>query len=362
MGTCRPSALPVAGRGIPPPDGAAVSYQDYFRLPWAGIGDIPMSKKDEQYLPYHPGLKAGSYIDLWGVAHEPGSAAAKHMTYMRCPLKGIDSLSEVRAYPLPDYAAGDTAENAASQRAQAAALHARGLAAMGYLTCTIWETSWYIRGMEDLMMDMMSGDPIAAYILDAVTERAVTRARAYARAGVDILYLGDDIGMQKAPMMSLELYCKWLKPRLKQVIDAARAVRPGILVKYHSCGYATPFIPHLIEAGVDILNPIQPESMNFQEIYREFGGKISLTAPSAHKASCPSAPHSRCAKPYSATSTLPGPTAACCRRPPICWSPRFPGRISSPMSRPAGTTSRENSPLPRPLFHQGPAAKKALIL
>ncbi|MBS6163321.1 MAG: hypothetical protein KH847_05545 [Clostridiales bacterium] len=256
--------------------GAAVSYQDYFGLPWAGIGDIPMSKKDEQYLPYHPGLKAGSYIDLWGVAHEPGSAAAKHMTYMRCPLKGIDSLSEVRAYPLPDYAAGDTAENAASQRAQAAALHARGLAAMGYLTCTIWETSWYIRGMEDLMMDMMSGDPIAAYILDAVTERAVTRARAYARAGVDILYLGDDIGMQKAPMMSLELYCKWLKPRLKQVIDAARAVRPGILVKYHSCGYATPFIPHLIEAGVDILNPIQPESMNFQEIYREFGGKISF--------------------------------------------------------------------------------------
>lgn len=256
--------------------GAAVSYQDYFRLPWAGIGDIPMSKKDEQYLPYHPGLKAGSYIDLWGVAHEPGSAAAKHMTYMRCPLKGIDSLSEVRAYPLPDYAAGDTAENAASQRAQAAALHARGLAAMGYLTCTIWETSWYIRGMEDLMMDMMSGDPIAAYILDAVTERAVTRARAYARAGVDILYLGDDIGMQKAPMMSLELYCKWLKPRLKQVIDAARAVRPGILVKYHSCGYATPFIPHLIEAGVDILNPIQPESMNFQEIYRKFGGKISF--------------------------------------------------------------------------------------
>ena len=256
--------------------GAAVSYQDYFRLPWAGIGDIPMSKKDEQYLPYHPGLKAGSYIDLWGVAHEPGSAAAKHMTYMRCPLKGIDSLSEVRAYPLPDYAAGDTAENAASQRAQAAALHARGLAAMGYLTCTIWETSWSIRGMEDLMMDMMSGDPIAAYILDAVTERAVTRARAYARAGVDILYLGDDIGMQKAPMMSLELYCKWLKPRLKQVIDAARAVRPGILVKYHSCGYATPFIPHLIEAGVDILNPIQPESMNFQEIYREFGGKISF--------------------------------------------------------------------------------------
>lgn len=256
--------------------GASVGYQDYFQLPWAGIDDIHMPKEDGQYLPYHPGLKAGSYIDLWGVAHEPGSAAAKHMTYMRCPLRGIDSLAEIRAYPLPDYAAGDTAESAANQRAQVDALHARGLAAMGYLTCTIWETSWYIRGMEDLMMDMMSEDPIASYLLDAVTEREIIRARAYARAGVDILYLGDDIGMQKTPMMSLELYYKWLKPRLKQVIDAARAINPDILVKYHSCGYATPFIPHLIEAGVDILNPIQPESMDFQAIYREFGGKISF--------------------------------------------------------------------------------------
>lgn len=252
--------------------GGELPYPEYFHFPWAGIRDIAVPQDKERYLGYHPNLKPGSSIDQWGVAHEPGSAAAKHMTYMRCPLKGIDSLDEVKAYPLPDFASGD----ASHQKAEADAIRAKGLAVMGGMQCTIWETSWYIRGMEDLMMDMMSEDPIATYLLDAVTERAIIRAQSYARAGADLLYLGDDIGMQRTPMMSLELYCHWLKPRLKQVIDAARAINPNILVMYHSCGYITPFIPHLIEAGVDVLNPIQPESMDFREIYREFGGKVSF--------------------------------------------------------------------------------------
>lgn len=252
--------------------GSDKSYSEYFEMPWAGIGDIRVPQDDSQYLGYHPNLKEGATIDLWGVAHEPGSEAAKHMTYMRCPLKGIDSLEEVKAYPLPDFASGD----ASHQKAQADAIRARGLAVMGSMQCTIWETAWYIRGMEDLMMDMMTDDPIAEYILDAVTERSIIRAQSYARAGADLLYLGDDIGMQRTPMMSIDLYCHWLKPRLKQVIDAARAVNPNIIVLYHSCGCATAFIPHLIEAGVDVLNPVQPESMDFREVYREYGGKISF--------------------------------------------------------------------------------------
>ena len=252
--------------------GSEKSYDEYFQFPWAGIGDIRVQQDTSQYEQYHSNLKKGGVIDLWGVAHEPGSEAAKHMTYMRCPLKGIDSLAEVKAYPLPDFAAGD----ASHQKVQADSIRARGLAVMGGMQCTIWETAWYIRGMEDLMMDMMSDDPIAAYLLDAVTERSVIRAQSYARAGADLLYLGDDIGMQRTPMMSIDLYCKWLKPRLKQVIDAARAINPNIVVLYHSCGHATPFIPHLIEAGVDVLNPVQPESMDFREVYKEFGGKVSF--------------------------------------------------------------------------------------
>ena len=176
------------------------------------------------------------------------------------------------AYPLPDFRLDD----GAAQRESVGAIHARGLAACGNMQMTVWETAWYLRGMEDLMMDMMSEDPIAGYLLDAVTERAACRAASYAKAGADFLFLGDDIGMQRTPMMSTELYCRWLKPRLAQVIRAAREVNPEILIAYHSCGHATPFLPHLIEAGVDILNPVQPESMDFPAIYREFGGRLSF--------------------------------------------------------------------------------------
>lgn len=76
--------------------GSDLWYGEYFSFPWRGVDDIRVIHNSERYLGYYPNLKQGATIDLWGVAHEPGSEAAKHMTYMRCPLKGMDSLSELR--------------------------------------------------------------------------------------------------------------------------------------------------------------------------------------------------------------------------------------------------------------------------
>ena len=109
-----------------------------------------------------------------------------------------------------------------------------------------------------------------------VTELSMIRALSYAKAGVDVLFLGDDIGMQHSIMMSEELYCTWVKPRLKKIIDEVKKVNPDILIFYHSCGFIEPLIPHLIEAGIDVLNPIQSECMDFAEIYKKYGDKISF--------------------------------------------------------------------------------------
>ena len=91
-----------------------------------------------------------------------------------------------------------------------------------------------------------------------------------------MIYFGDDIGMQQTIMMSEELYCRWLKPRLTRLVDMVKAINPDILVFYHSCGFIEPFIPHLIEAGIDVLNPIQSECMDFKEICRQYGDRISF--------------------------------------------------------------------------------------
>jgi uroporphyrinogen decarboxylase len=247
-------------------------YWEYFEFPTRNVEDIRLVDHNiEKYRKYHEPFPPNTVLDHWGIGHE-SSPNSMHMSYMHCPMRKLETLEELKAYPLPDYLHGD----ASHQKGQVEEIHARGLAAVGNMPCTIWETSWYLRGMEELMMDMMTEDPKAEYLLDAVTNLAVARAESYARAGVDILYLGDDIGMQRTPMMGMDLYARWLKPRLKKVIDAARTVNPNIIVFYHSCGFATPFIPHLIEAGVDVLNPIQSECMNFAEIHREYGDRLSF--------------------------------------------------------------------------------------
>ena len=126
------------------------------------------------------------------------------------------------------------------------------------------------------MCDMMSDDEMATAMLDKVTEMSLGRALLYAEAGVDILYLGDDIGMQSRIMMSRELYMKWIQPRLKKIISAVKSIRPEIIVFYHSCGYVEPLIPDLIDAGIDTLNPIQSECMDFADIWGKYHDKLTF--------------------------------------------------------------------------------------
>ena len=238
------------------------------------IYDKPMWQADrETFLKYYDrDFKEGTLIDHYGVAHEPGSAAAFHMKKMYAPMADFDSVEQILTYPLPEYGTDALASTvAAVERA-----HSNDQIAIGGLGCTVWERSWYLRGMENLMADMMMDDPMDEVLLDRITDISVRRAESYARSGVDVLLLGDDIGMQHSIMMSESLYCEWLKPRLARVIRAAKALNPDVIVTYHSCGFVTPMIPHLIEAGIDVLDPVQPECMDFREIHEKFGDTLSF--------------------------------------------------------------------------------------
>lgn len=217
-------------------------------------------------------FKPGTHTDGWGVAHEPGSAAAYHMTYMHHPMEEFDSVEQILSYPFPVF--DRSSVTAAKERADR--IHAAGRPAMGPMQTTIWEKAWYMRGMENLMCDMMMDDDMATVLLDKVTELAVMQAESYAQAGADAIFLGDDVGMQHSIMMSVSLYEQWLMPRLKQVIDAAKAINPNLIVFYHSCGRVTELIPSLIKAGIDVLDPVQPETMNFCELHEMYGDRLSF--------------------------------------------------------------------------------------
>jgi uroporphyrinogen decarboxylase len=248
-------------------------YQGYFGLSHREL-EIPLKLNytDGHILFPREKLPADTLFDEYGIGHSKGSALAFHMTRMHHPLKGCVSPEEIAGYPLPEV---DAAKLPAFLRS-VEDLHKRGLAAFGFMQMTVWEASWYLRSMEDLLMDMMTGDEKATLLLDRITEYGCNKARAYAACGTDILSLGDDIGTQYSLMMDIGMWEEWLKPRLIRVIQAARAVKPDILIFYHSCGYVTPFVEGLISAGVDILNPIQPECMDFDEVHDLAGDRLSF--------------------------------------------------------------------------------------
>lgn len=261
----------------------AESYADYYEFPMRVITDpgFPWIAERPGFVPartwdygryYDPPIAPGARMDIWGVAHEPGGAAAQHMTHMRHPLERMSRVDEMKAYPWPDFEKADWS----FVKRKVEQLHARGLAAQVWMECTIWETAWYLRRMDLLMLDIAMEDEKAVFLLDKLTDMACSRARIYAKAGADILALGDDIGMQSTIMMSQDMYRGWLKPRLAKVIAAAKGAKPDILIQYHSCGYVLPLIEDLIEAGIDVLNPLQPECMDVEDVLRRFVGRLSF--------------------------------------------------------------------------------------
>lgn len=141
---------------------------------------------------------------------------------------------------------------------------------------TIFEPAWLMRSMDGLFMDMVDKPEMAEAWLDRITNLRIKMARALAESGIDLLKLGDDIAMQTGPMMSMATWKRWFQPRLAAVIAAAREIQPDLPVYYHTDGAAEFFIEGLIEAGVTILNPIQPECVDVKGVKERFGERLSF--------------------------------------------------------------------------------------
>jgi uroporphyrinogen decarboxylase len=251
------------------------NYADYYGFPLRGGTAYRSSNHARDWSGFYPRpLKAGTTINEFGVAYEPSdSKEAFHLTHMLHPMETFDSVEQIEAWPWPVLDAGRFEGSAAG----VAGTKSKGYAAAGWMACTIWETAWYLRGMENLMMDMSAEDPKAIALLDRITGISCERAGYLAASGIDVLGLGDDIGMQQGMLMAPAFWMEWLQPRLKRVIDCARAAAPGdLLILYHTCGFAEPAIQGLIDAGVDILNPVQPECMDFVEIHKRYGDRLSF--------------------------------------------------------------------------------------
>ena len=117
------------------------------------------------------------------------------------------------------------------------------------------------------------------WLLDYFTERSVNKCREFDQAGCDVIRPGDDVGTQGSLLISKEMWRRNLKPRLKRVIDAIRGVSDGrkIWGHYHSDGEMTALVEELIDVGIDILNPVQPECMDIEKVASEFQSRTTFS-------------------------------------------------------------------------------------
>ncbi|HHV63367.1 MAG TPA: hypothetical protein GXX51_12120 [Firmicutes bacterium] len=231
------------------------------------------NKPLERYVRYLPAdLPSNTQYFEWGFARIPGSMY--HFSKIVHPMQHFSTPKEVEDYPLPLEMLSHERSDKVAQEVHA--YHKRGLAVAAAMEMTIFELSWYLRGMEELLIDLYTNSPLAQALLDKITDFRCRMGAMYVKAGVDIVKLGDDVGTQKAMLMSPEMWRTWLKPRLRKVIETLKSANPDILVFYHSDGYIEPIIPELIEIGVDILNPLQPECLDQASIKQKFGDRLAF--------------------------------------------------------------------------------------
>ena len=233
--------------GLRPPAGqAAPDRSAYYR-------DLPMPE--------------GAFINRLGVLEVPGPLY--HFTGYISPLRNARNMADIEGFPYPDPAAWTEDHMADEVRA----IHARGQVAVGVVG-HIYEDSWQIRGYEAFLIDMIERPHWCEYILDRIKERNLLLACAAARAGVDLLITGDDVANQRSLMFSKEQWRRFMKSRWQEVYAAARAIKPDLQIWYHSDGNIAEIIPELIEIGVTVLNPVQPECMDLVRLKRDFGDRL----------------------------------------------------------------------------------------
>jgi uroporphyrinogen decarboxylase len=147
---------------------------------------------------------------------------------------------------------------------------------IGRLHCTIFETAWALRGFQQMLLDFLMEPELTHAILEIPWRYHKEVACGMAARGVDMIWLGDDMGSQKNMLISPATWRTFFKERMAALIADVRAVRPDITIAYHSDGSIYPIIPDLIEIGVDVLNPIQPDSMDPARLKQEYGDRLTF--------------------------------------------------------------------------------------
>ncbi len=139
---------------------------------------------------------------------------------------------------------------------------------------TLFERAWTLMGMENFLTAMVIDKPFAHGLLEKITEWNLTMIDNICRFNIDAVWFGDDWGQQTGLIMGPDLWREYIKPRIKRLFQRVKS--RGKYVFIHSCGKVDGLFEDLIECGLDVFNPFQPEVIDVFSVKKKFGDRLSF--------------------------------------------------------------------------------------
>jgi len=147
---------------------------------------------------------------------------------------------------------------------------------IGAVACSMLEGAWYLRGLENFLMDLGGSLDFVEDLLDRTMNHSLVLSRELVKMGVDILWWGDDFSVETGPVMQPELFRRLLKTRYAKVFSELRRINKNVKIAFHCDGKVEWALDDLVETGVDIINPLQPDVNDVAAVKKRYRGKLSV--------------------------------------------------------------------------------------
>ena len=232
-------------------------------------------KGDFKKIKLNRAYQKGRWKDIWGIVWENIEEGLDSAPVEKeAPLRNWENLAN---YQVPDPLLFNWfGEKIDWQERKTQLEHAKreGNLAAGFLVhgfMYMW--LYYLRGFTNLMMDVASGEPKLEQLIKMVLEYNLKLVNKWIEMGAEIIYFGDDLGLQKSLPISPSDWRKYLKSCYNEIFSTCR--KAGVYVYLHSDGHILEIIDDLIECGVNIINP-QIRANGLKELEKIAKGKICI--------------------------------------------------------------------------------------
>ncbi|MFH1924078.1 MAG: uroporphyrinogen decarboxylase family protein [Planctomycetota bacterium] len=230
-------------------------------------GDIVVTERD--------GRTWHDLVDEFGIRWSMPDDQPLYMDITHHPLSHA-TIDDVQSYPFPK---GDDPGRFEGLRERALAIRKETpYAVVSGISGVVYEICWYMRGLEQWFVDMVTQPEFCEALLDQTLKFWMDWFRLFLDEmadAVDVIMIGDDLTGQQGPLFRPEFYRRVVKPRHKRLVQYIRS-RTEAKIWYHTCGSCAGFIPDLLDNGIHALNPVQISAVAMEpaDLKARFGDRL----------------------------------------------------------------------------------------